>query len=509
MSAHETSSALNAERRSRELAELVDGSPIDVLVVGGGITGVGIALDAATRGLSVALAEKRDLAFGTSRWSSKLAHGGLRYLASGNVGIARESAVERGILMTRTAPHLVRAMPQLVPLLPETSFFGKALVRVGFLAGDILRASAKTAASVLPRSRTVGAARAAELAPAVKRDGLRGGLMAFDGQLIDDARLVVSIARTAAQHGAKILTRTGAYDVTGSSATLRDELTGQEFTVRPRIVISAAGVWAGEVDPEIGLRPSRGTHLVLSAEKLGYPTAALTVPIPGETNRFVFALPAQLGRVYLGLTDEAAPGPVPDVPIASDEEIDFLLDTFNTVLERPLTRDDIVGTYAGLRPLLDTGDGSTADLSRNHAVLHSKNGVISVVGGKLTTYRKMAEDAVDEAIATANLTAGACRTRNLPLVGAGTEEALGGVDATPALVERYGMEAPLVAGSSSAANTPVADGIDVTRGEFEFAVTHEGALDVDDILDRRTRLGLVPADRERALTAAREALSAR
>jgi len=218
-------SALNAQRRTRELEQLANGDSVDVLVIGGGITGVGVALDAVTRGLSVALVEKHDLAFGTSRWSSKLAHGGLRYLASGNVGIARESAVERGILMTRTAPHLVRAMPQLVPLLPETSFFGKALVRTGFLAGDALRMSARTPASVLPRSRTVSAARARELAPAVKQENLRGALTAFDGQLIDDARLVVGIARTAASHGARILTRVGAYDVSGTSATLRDELT--------------------------------------------------------------------------------------------------------------------------------------------------------------------------------------------------------------------------------------------------------------------------------------------
>lgn len=508
MTAPEQSSALNGDRRSRELAELAEGGPLDVLVVGGGITGAGIALDAASRGLRVALVEKRDLAFGTSRWSSKLAHGGLRYLATGNVGIARESAVERGILMTHTAPHLVRAIPQLVPLLPQTSFFEKSLVRIGFLAGDILRASARTAASVLPRSRTVDPARAAELAPAIKRDGLRGGLMAFDGQLLDDARLVVSIARTAAQHGAKILTRTGAYDVTGTSATLRDELTGEEFVVRPRTVINAAGVWAGEVDPEIALRPSRGTHLVLSAEKLGNPIAALTVPIPGETNRFVFALPAQLGRVYLGLTDEAAPGPVPDVPAASNDEIDFLLETVNTALETPLTRDDILGTYAGLRPLLDSGDGSTADLSRNHAVLHSKTGLISVVGGKLTTYRKMAEDAVDAAVASANLQAGECRTRNLPLVGAGSAESLKSVKASPTLRARYGMEAPLVESASSRGVEPVAEGLDVSRAEFEFAVTHEGALDIDDILDRRTRIGLVPADREKALAAAQEALSA-
>ena len=198
--------ALNAARRTADLGALADGEPLDVLVIGGGITGVGIALDAASRGLRVALVEKHDLAFGTSRWSSKLVHGGLRYLASGNVGIARRSATERGILMTRNAPHLVHAMPQLVPLLPSMDHAKRALVRAGFLAGDALRMLAGTPASTLPRSRRVSAQRVVEMAPTVRRDGLDGGLLAYDGQLIDDARLVTAVARTAAQHSARILT---------------------------------------------------------------------------------------------------------------------------------------------------------------------------------------------------------------------------------------------------------------------------------------------------------------
>ncbi len=496
-------SALNADRRSRDLSALGDGGTVDLLVIGGGITGVGTALDAASRGLRTVLVDKHDLAFGTSRWSSKLAHGGLRYLASGNVGIARESAVERGILMTRTAPHLVRALPQLVPLLPSVSFFEKSLVRVGFLAGDALRATARTPSSVLPRSRRIGADQARKLAPTVRREGLRGGLLAYDGQLVDDARLVVALARTAAAHSATILTRVGAYDVTGESARLRDELTGEEMTIRARAVVNAAGVWADQVDPDIRLKPSRGTHLVLPAELLGNPTAALTVPIPGETNRFVFALPAQLGRVYLGLTDEAVDS-VPDVPVASDGEIDFLLDTVNTALATPLTRSDVLGTFAGLRPLLDSGEGKTADLSRNHAVLRSSNGVVSVVGGKLTTYRKMAQDAVDAAVAAGGLTARTCVTTDLPAVGAARTAPR---NLPPSLVARYGSEAALVAEAGEL--TPIADGIDVTHAELAFAVSHEGALDVGDLLDRRTRIGLVPGDRERALPAAERALSGR
>ncbi|HEY5855438.1 MAG TPA: glycerol-3-phosphate dehydrogenase/oxidase [Aldersonia sp.] len=493
------STTLNASRRRRELAEIGDGTAIDVLVIGGGITGVGVALDAASRGLRTVLVERRDLAFGTSRWSSKLVHGGLRYLASGNVGIARECAVERHILMTRTAPHLVRAMPQLVPLLPSLGRAERALVRVGFLAGDALRATAGTPAMLLPRSRRVGPGEAVRLAPRVRRDGLSGGLLAYDGQLVDDARLVVALARTAAGHGAKVLTRVAAHDVAGDGARLRDELSGEEIDISARAVVNAAGVWAGQVDPEITLRPSRGTHLVLSAQRLGNPTAALTVPIPGATNRFVFALPAQLGRVYLGLTDEAAPGEIPDVAAATETEIDFLLATVNTAMCEDLTRADVLGTYTGLRPLLDTGDGATSDLSRRHAVLRAATGVISVVGGKLTTYRRMAQDAVDVAVRAAGLASGPCVTTNLPAVGAGACPP----GPPPSLVARYGAEAPAVAAGDL---TPVADGLDVTRAELAFALTHEGALDVDDLLDRRTRIGLVPADRDRALEAAREAL---
>lgn len=516
--------ALNAARRSADLTELGDGARVDVVVIGGGITGTGIALDAASRGLSVLLVEKRDLAFGTSRWSSKLVHGGLRYLATGNVGIARRSAVERGILMTRNAPHLVHAMPQLVPLLPSMSRAQRALIRTGFAAGDVLRVLAGTKSSTLPRSRRVGVQQALAMVPTVRSDGLDGGLLAYDGQLIDDARLVVAVARTAAQHGARILTRVSAAAATGTSVRLVDELTGESLDVKARTVINATGVWAGEVDSAITLRPSRGTHLVFDAASFGNPTAALTIPIPGETNRFVFAMPEQLGRVYLGLTDEDAPGPIPDVPEPTPAEINFLIDTVNTALGTALTTADVKGAYAGLRPLIETGEDRragakrpgekprTSDLSRDHAVIESSNGVFSVVGGKLTEYRYMAEDVLDRALAARSLTAQPCRTRNLPLVGApanpvATLRTTG--DLPGFLVARYGAESPNVIASARCdrPTDPVADGIDVTRAEFEFAVTHEGALTIDDIVDRRTRIGLVDADRERALDVAGELLA--
>ncbi|NYH80281.1 glycerol-3-phosphate dehydrogenase [Actinopolyspora biskrensis] len=501
--------SLNAARRDRELSELAETERVDLLVVGGGVTGAGTALDAASRGLSVVLAEKHDLAFGTSRWSSKLVHGGLRYLASGDVGIAHESAVERGVLLRTTAPHLTRPLPQLVPLLPETGTRQAALVRAGFLAGDALRLAARTGSAALPGSRRISAAETLRMAPPVRHERLRGGLLAWDGQLTDDARLVTSLARTAAGHGARVLTRCAAEDVTGQGAVLRDRISGETVRVRAGAVVNAAGVWAGEVAPELTLRPSRGTHLVVSADSLPGLDAGLTVPVPGTTNRFVFALPADNGRIHIGLTDEEAPEPVPDVPEAAAHEVDFLLETINTVLTEPLSSADVLDTYSGLRPLLDGGAGGSADLSRSHAVLPGGSGVVSVVGGKLTTYRRMAEDAVDAAVRHAGLTAGPCRTKRLPLVGADARARLSRVPAPRRLVARYGTEAPAVleqAAGDPAESEPVAEGLSVTPAELRFAVRHEVALDVDDLLDRRTRVGVVARDRAAALPAAREAL---
>jgi len=226
----------------------------------------------------------------------------------------------------------------------------------------------------------------------------------------------------------------------------------------------------------------------------------------------VFAMPEQLGRVYLGLTDEDAPGPIPDVPEATPDEVSFLLDTVNTALALSLTPGDVLGTYAGLRPLIDTGAGNTADVSRDHAVTESESGVLSVIGGKLTEYRYMAEDVIDRAVQLRSLTAGPCRTRNLPLVGAPANPVATlrtPVGLPGSLVARYGAEAPNVIAQATCPRPtePVADGIDVTRAEFEYAVTHEGALTVDDILDRRTRIGLVAEDRARAQDVAGELLA--
>ncbi|MCX4514673.1 glycerol-3-phosphate dehydrogenase/oxidase [Streptomyces sp. NBC_01619] len=507
-------SSLNAARRARELAGLADGTEVDVLVVGLGATGAGAALDAASRGLSVAAIDAHDLAFGTSRWSSKLIHGGLRYLASAQLDVAHESAVERGILMERTAPHLVRAQPFVLPLTPLVSRAQAALAWAGFRAGDLLRASARTSRATLPAPRTLSAVETRHMAPSLRPTGLRGGLLSWDGQLADDARLVTAVARTAAAHGARVLTRVRALTVDGSGATVRDELTGEELRIRARAVVNATGVWAGGLVGDIRLRPSRGTHLVLRSEALGGLSAGMHIPIPGESNRFVLVLPQGDGRVYVGLTDEPVEGGVPDVPEVPETDIGFLLDVLGSALDVSVGRDDVVGAFAGLRPLLDTSasgePGRTADISRKHAVLTSPDGVVTVVGGKLTTYRRMAQDAVDAAVTARGLAAGRCRTASLPLVGAAAPSALAALDAPRRLVRRYGAEAPAVHAlglADPALARPVVPGHPVTGAELLWAVRHEGALDESDVLDRRTRIGLVPHDREAAHTAAREALA--
>ncbi|MGH3344645.1 MAG: glycerol-3-phosphate dehydrogenase/oxidase, partial [Carbonactinosporaceae bacterium] len=437
--------SLNAAQRARDLESLAGGQVVDVLVVGGGVTGTGVALDAASRGLSVALVERQDLAHGTSRWSSKLVHGGLRYLAHGELGLAYESARERGLLMERIAPHLVRPLPMLVPLELGVRERQAARVRAGFLTGDLLRLLARTRRDTLPKPRRLSRVETRRIVPGVRAAGLRGGLLVWEGQLVDDARLVVALARTAARHGARVVTRCGALALARDGARVRDELTGIPFDVRARVVVNATGVWAGGLAPHVRLRPSRGTHLVVSAGRLGGLGAGITVPVPGETDRFVFALPQPDGRAYIGLTDEPVPGEPADQPRAQPHEVDFLLRVVGTALEVPLGPSDVLGTFSGLRPLLDGVPGSrTVDLSRRHAVAVDADGVVTVVGGKLTTYRRMAEHALDAALAGAGLRAGPCVTHRLSLVGAAPPTLLDGVPAPRRLVERYGTEAPAV-----------------------------------------------------------------
>ncbi|KFU81664.1 glycerol-3-phosphate dehydrogenase [Amycolatopsis lurida] len=501
-----TPGSLNALRRDRELTALAGGERVDLVVVGGGVTGAGIALDAAARGLSVALIEAYDLAYGTSRWSSKLVHGGLRYLAKGDLALAHESAVERGILMTRTAPHLTRAIPQLFPMYRKTSRGQQAFIMTGLVAGDGLRRAAGTPASVLPRPRSIPAAEALALAPGLSPKGLRGALLAYDGALTDDARLVVNLARTAASRGAKILTKVEALRLDAESVRARDRLTGQEVEIRARQVINATGVWAGELAESVRLRPSRGSHLILASGAAPIGATSVNVPVPGENNRFVFLLPQPDGRVFVGVTDEPTDGPVPRVPSVPESDVDFLLEVASTAFTRPLTRADVAGSFAGLRPLVE-GGGRSADLSRKHAVVTGADGVLTVVGGKLTTYRKMAEDAVDAALNRSGLLAGPSTTSRLPLLGATPRDRLSTVDAPPRLVAKYGTEAPRVAALGEVdpeLGLPLFDGSEISAAEVVWAVRHEGALDVEDVLERRTRLGLVIPDAEAARGRVRE-----
>jgi glycerol-3-phosphate dehydrogenase len=495
---------LSPARRARDLAEL-DGASVDVVVVGGGVTGAGVALDAASRGLSVALLERTDLAAGTSRWSSKLVHGGLRYLAHGEIGLARESARERAVLMGATAPHLVRRLPFLVPDVAGRDV--TALAEAGCRAADVIRLSVPGGRGSLPSTRRVSADDVGRLVPGV-RPG-RGGVVFWDGQLVDDARLVVALARTAAAYGARILTGAAVTAVDGGEVHANVDNSGS-VTLRAGVVVNATGVWAQRLAPRIRLVPSRGSHLVVPGDRLGSPSAALTVPLPGSRSRYVFALPQADGLVYLGLTDEPVDGPVPDEdPEPSDAEVAQLLDTVNQVLTTRLTRDDVVGSYAGLRPLVlpesaGTGPGSaTADLSRKHLLMWDGS-VLSVVGGKLTTYRAMAEETVDAVVVRLGRGASRSITGRLPLVGAAPRGALENVRAALRLVARYGTEAPAVEALGTAA---VMAGRLETEGELRFAVRHEGARTVSDLLDRRTRIGLVPADRSRAVEIAEQVLA--
>ena len=481
------SSHLTAERRLGDLAALHD-DVVDVLVIGGGVTGAGVALDAATRGMSVALIDKSDLAAGTSRWSSKLAHGGLRYIVAGQIGVAWESAVERNHLVRTIAPHLVSPMRFVVAARPDYPKGNKSLARVGFGIADVLRVAARTPAS-LPRTHWVDARAARALVPSLRAD-TTGAFVTVDGALEDDARLVVAIARTAASHGARVVTHARAVQVHRDGATVRDELTGEQLDIRARTVVVAAGVWAGGLVEGVELQPSKGAHLLLRADAVGRPTSGFNILVPGSRNRFVFAIPRPDGTVQVGLTDDAV-DEVEDEPQVSEADERFLLETLSSGLSTPVTSADVVGRFAGLRPLLApaggvaAGGASAADLSRRHALL-DRDGVLVLVGGKLTTYRRMAQDAVD-AVAGRLGVSRPCVTTNVPLVGAGRP---GLMAVPPRLSRRFGVEAADVAAVGP--TEPVAPDVPALRCEVAWAVRAEGAVTADDV-DRRLRLDLVPA----------------
>jgi glycerol-3-phosphate dehydrogenase len=481
--------SINAATRLAALDRLAS-RPYDVIVVGGGITGAGVALDAASRGLRAALVERVDLAAGTSRWSSKLVHGGLRYLVRGDVAIAWESARERHHLMTAIAPHLTRPAANLFPLGDATPAAMGAAAEAGMRVADTLRTLAGTPRRLLPRPSRISAAEALALVPELRRADLRGALLHWDGQLEDDARLVTAVARTAAGLGADILTRCSALQLGERTVLLRDELTGETFEAHGHVV-NATGVWAGEHEPGLSIQPSRGSHLVVRASALGGPRAICYAPVAGAFGRSVFAIPQPDGLVLLGLTDVPTTDVDPLAPAVPDEDTRFLLDTINRVLERPLAAGDVVGRFAGLRPLVrGPAVGESADVSRRHLLLDEPGRPVTIAGGKLTTYRQMAQDAVDGVCRRAGI-ATACRTRTLPLVGAAERGALARVPADARLVRRYGTEAPVVAQLAAdhpELAVPVGDGCPTIGAEMLFGVLHEGALTVEDLVERRTRV---------------------
>jgi glycerol-3-phosphate dehydrogenase len=463
------SASLNAARRNAELDRLAGGEAVDLVVIGGGITGVGVALDAATRGLRVALVERGDLANGTSGLSSKLAHGGLRYLRQGEVAVAWESARERHILMTRTAPHLVRPMAFVAPLDGAMSPVYGAFAEAGIRVGDVMRAAAGTRRGALPGPRRVGADEALRLIPTLRRDDLRGAILFWDGKLEDDVRLVIAVARTAAANGAMILTYCDAVEVDRGRVAVRDTVTGNRIAIATANIVNATGVWADGLDPGVHLSPSKGSHVIVRGSSLGNMRASVVVPIAGESARWVGATPTQDGDVIIGVTDEPYDGPRGVVPTVTAAEERYLLESLSRALEVPLTHEDVIGSYAGLRPLLGSGRESTRDISRRHAIVEDpRTGMVTVVGGKLTTYRRMAQDTVDRVLGD-----GAPRsaTARLPLVGAAPPEVLG-------------------------------PGVPALGVEILFGLRHEGALTLDDLVDRRVRLGLIPSERRAAEAAA-------
>lgn len=506
---HTNGASLNALTRQRTWENLED-EYFDVVVIGAGVTGSGVALDAASRGLKTLLVDSLDIAGGTSRWSSKLLHGGLRYLATGQVGIALESAQERERVMRRIAPHLAHPYPFVVPRDDENTRLPALIGGLGIAMGDGLRMLAGTPSKVLPSPRIISKEKVLELAPCLQSEEVRWGVLYYDGALVDDARLVIGLARTAAAHGAQVLTRCRAEIAGERQVTLTDALSGEVKTIEPRVVINATGVWSGEIEKELKVMPSRGSHLVVKAERLGNPTAVFTTPVPDHFGRFLLAIPAPDGLVYIGLTDEPDEESDKHDPGAPPEDIDFIMNIFNQCLEKPLEASDIVGTFAGLRPLIyDANSSSTAEMSRRHVLYNHEGAPITIAGGKLTTYRQMAAEAVDAAQARLGLHR-ECLTADLPLVGAASAEALEGIETSEYRRSHYGWEARRLeelAATYPELNVPAGPDTQVTGIEFLFGALHEGALDASDLLERRTRLSMVAERAEAARPLAEQALA--
>ncbi|RMX03640.1 glycerol-3-phosphate dehydrogenase/oxidase [Corticibacter populi] len=485
-------------RRAQLLSQLANHPGFDLLVIGGGATGLGVAVDAVTRGLSVALVEAHDFAKGTSSRATKLVHGGVRYLAQGNIGLVREALHERASLLAN-APHLAQPLPFVMPSykLWETAFYG-----AGLRAYDALAGAAGLGATELLSTRSVTA-----LLPNVQRHGLRGGVKYWDGQF-DDARLALALARTAAQHGALLANycrvASVMHDGQGRAcgATVVDAETQQHFAIQARCVVNATGVWVDAVralDEQAAGRsvapmvsPSQGAHLVV--DRRFWPCEhALLVPKTHD-GRVLFAVP-WLGKVILGTTDH----PRSDLPLEPRplvQELQFILQEAGRYLAEAPELSDVLSAWAGLRPLVrptaDAG-GNTKGISREHTVQTSASGMVTVTGGKWTTYRAMAEDVIRHCQLAGVLPVKlpGSITRNLALAGAGAREA-GRPQLTHSLalsqgLQAYGADAPWVQ-ALPGADAPLAPDLGLTEAMVRFAVRHEYARSVEDVLARRSRL---------------------
>lgn len=486
-----SASPLPTERQAL-LERLAQPTRYDVAVVGGGATGLGIALDAAQRGYKVLLVEAHDFAKGTSSRATKLVHGGVRYLAQGDIHLVREALHER-VHILRNAPHLAQPLPFVMPTyrLWEAPFYGIGLKMYDALAGS----------AGLGRTEWLTAGRTRQLLPGVQSRGLKGGVKYWDGQF-DDARLALAIARTAAMHGALLVNYCEALELLhdGGRATgllLRDAETGTEWRVQAGCIVNATGVWVDALrrqDAQAGGRqvaamvaPSQGVHVVVEQSFLPG-EHALLVPSTAD-GRVLFAVP-WLGKLILGTTDT----PRHDLPLEPrpfERELDFILREAANYLQRAPARTDILSAWAGLRPLVrpggDEGDGATKSISREHTVLIARSGLVTVTGGKWTTYRAMAEDVLAHCTrAGVLLPRGPARTAQLPLVGAppagsGQPTGLG----RPPGTHLYGTEAPAVAALPGAERL-LAPGL--SEAMVRFAVRHEYARRVEDVLARRSRL---------------------
>src|SRR5499427_6191790 len=512
--------AMSPQARTAALAALTT-DELDVLVVGGGVVGAGVALDAATRGLSVGLLEARDFASGTSSRSSKLIHGGLRYLEQLNFGLVREALTERALLMQRIAPHLIRPVSFLFPF--SHHGWERAYVGTGLAIYDAL-GIARGQVRGLPLHRQLSRRRALQLAPALRKSALTGGLLYWDGQ-VDDARYVVDLIRTATGYGAQVASRTQVTGflreglrVTGVRAV--DLETGAGLDIRAQQVVNATGVWTDEIQAMVGgrgsinVRASKGVHLVVPRDRIQSSTGIiLRTPLS-----VLFVIP--WGRHWIIGTTDTAWTLSKAHPAASKADIDYVLSQINRVLAVPLTSDDVEGVYAGLRPLLAGESDSTSKLSREHTVAHPVPGLVMIAGGKYTTYRIMARDAVDAVAHGLDGKVAPSFTDSIPLAGAGGFIALWNsryslarssglhVARIEHLLRRYGSligeVLDLIAADPSLAR-PLAGTDDYLRAEVVYAASHEGARHLDDALARRTHVSIETWDR--GLSAAEDAAS--